>query len=143
MPSTDAEEVLAVIHERIGAMRRKDAAAANNHLAHDIVAFEVAGPLVMPAAQATDTAGFQQWLDTWEWIDVEVRDEAVAASGDVAFCHALHRLHGVQQGEAIEMWSRSTLCLRKLSGTWKIVHGHTSFPFATDGSFRAQLDLKP
>lgn len=28
-------------------------------------------------------------------------------------------------------------------GKWLIVHGHTSVPFAMDGSFRAQVDLKP
>lgn len=30
-----------------------------------------------------------------------------------------------------------------LGGGWKIAHGHSSVPFAMDGSFRALLDLKP
>ncbi len=76
---------------------------------------------------------------------LEMRDMAVAVSGDVAFCHSFTRLHGVEAGgQPFDMWARSTLCLRKQDdGQWRIVHGHTSVPFAMDGSFRAQVDLKP
>ena len=41
------------------------------------------------------------------------------------------------------MWMRSTLGFRKVSGAWKIAHGHSSLPFVMDGSYRAALDLKP
>lgn len=140
---SDEEDVLAVIEARIDAMRRKDAAVANAHLADDIVAFEMAGPLVMPSAQATDTSGFQTWLDSWDWIDIEMRDLVVVAAGDVAFTHGFTRLHGVQAGKPMDMWARSTLCFRKQDDAWKIVHGHTSVPFSTDGAFRALIDLEP
>jgi len=31
------------------------------------------------------------------------------------------------------MWTRSTLGLRKIEGTWKIIHAHNSAPFCMDG----------
>jgi ketosteroid isomerase-like protein len=41
------------------------------------------------------------------------------------------------------MWMRSTLGFRKIDGTWKISHGHSSVPFLMDGSYRAALQLTP
>ena len=32
---------------------------------------------------------------------------------------------------------------RKVDGTWKIAHAHTSVPFYMDGSFKAATDLNP
>ena len=46
-------------------------------------------------------------------------------------------------GGAVDFWMRSTLGFRKSQGVWKIAHGHSSVPFAMDGSFRALLDLQP
>jgi ketosteroid isomerase-like protein len=44
-------------------------------------------------------------------------------------------------GSAVDMWVRSTVCLRT-SGDWLIVHEHTSVPFDAE-SGRATLDLTP
>jgi ketosteroid isomerase-like protein len=38
---------------------------------------------------------------------------------------------------------RVTVVLRRIGGTWKITHQHTSVPFRMDGSFKAAVDLKP
>ena len=46
-------------------------------------------------------------------------------------------------GEDQDLWYRSTVCLRKTEGRWRIVHDHTSVPFYIDGSYRAAVDLKP
>jgi len=45
-------------------------------------------------------------------------------------------------GAAVDMWVRSTVCLRKSGGDWLIVHEHTSVPFDAE-SGRATLDLTP
>jgi ketosteroid isomerase-like protein len=41
------------------------------------------------------------------------------------------------------MWYRTTMCLQKASGQWRIVCDHSSVPFYMDGSYRAAVDLKP
>jgi ketosteroid isomerase-like protein len=126
-------------------MSAKDAPAAVAMLAPDLVAFELVGPLRLSAAQATDAAAMQAWLDSWEGpVETEIRDLQIHVCGDVAFCHSLNRLRATRRGgQPVDFWMRSTLGLRKRDGEWKIVHGHTSVPFQTDGSFRASLDLTP
>ncbi len=86
------------------------------------------------------------WLDTWEGpIDRESRDFNITVSGDFAFCHGFYRLSGTPKaaGRPISFWMRSTVCLRRDGGAWRIVHEHTSVPFYMDGSLRPAFDLKP
>jgi ketosteroid isomerase-like protein len=141
----DEQLIRGVIEARIAAMSARDALAAVAMLAPDLVAFELAGPLRISAAQATDAAAMQAWLDSWEGpVETEVSDLQIHVAGDVAFCHSLNRLRATRRGgHAVDFWMRSTLGLRKRDGEWKIVHGHTSVPFRTDGSFGAALDLTP
>ncbi len=46
-------------------------------------------------------------------------------------------------GEEVDLWTRTTVCLRRIGGAWRIVHEHTSVPFYMDGSFKAAIDLEP
>jgi ketosteroid isomerase-like protein len=138
-------EVRALIEERIAAIRDGDAARAIATLAPGIIAFELAPPLALGPEAARDQAGLEAWLAGWQAPPaIEVRDLAIAVSGDVAWSHALDRLSGtLEGGREVDMWIRSTLCFRKIAGAWKIAHGHSSVPFRMDGSFRAATDLKP
>lgn len=91
----DAEQIRKLIETRIGAMARHDAAAANEVLDAEVVAFELAGPLQVPAAQATDASAIQAWLDGFvEGPEVSFEELAIHADGSVAFCHSLNRLRG-------------------------------------------------
>ncbi|MFD0204902.1 MULTISPECIES: nuclear transport factor 2 family protein [Saccharothrix] len=45
--------------------------------------------------------------------------------------------------DQFDLWFRSTVCLRRVDGVWRIAHEHTSTPFYMDGSFSAALDLTP
>jgi ketosteroid isomerase-like protein len=138
------DEIRAVIEARIAAMRAKDAAAAVSCLAEDVVAFELAPPLALPAGTARDAEGFAAWLSGFEEIDVEVRDLVIEADGSAGFAHALHHLTGMRVGgHKVSLWMRSTLCFRREGGEWRIAHAHTSVPFYMDGSFRAAVDLQP
>jgi len=141
----DEDLIRGVIEARIAAMAAGDARAAVAMLAPDLAAFELVGPLRLPAAQATDAAAMQAWLESWEGpVETETSDLKIHVSGDVAFCHSLNRLRATRRGgQAVDFWMRSTLGLRKRGGAWTIVHGHTSVPFRTDGSFTAALDLAP
>lgn len=46
-------------------------------------------------------------------------------------------------GEKPDLWFRSTMCLQKTGGAWRIAHEHNSTPFHMDGSYKAALDLDP
>ena len=146
MPAIDDEAAIrALIEARVAALRDKDAASAVATLATDVVAFEAAGPLQVPASAAIDVAGAQAWLDSFDGtVETEIRELVVHVSGDVGFAHSLNRLRARRSdGSAMDFWMRSTLGFLKRDGEWKIAHGHTSVPFHADGSFRAALDLEP
>ena len=100
--------------------------------------FDLPPPLQYTGSQARDADALRAWFASHPGgpIDYQVRDLAVAASGDVAFCHSLTKLGGA-------LWFRSTIGLRKTSGEWRITHEHNSVPFYMDGSDKAALDLQP
>jgi ketosteroid isomerase-like protein len=84
------------------------------------------------------------WLAGWEGpIQIDARDVNLAVDGDLAFVSAFNRMRGHQSGEDQDMWYRTTMCLRKASGRWRIVCDHSSVPFYMDGSYRAAVDLRP
>lgn len=127
---SDEETIRTLLQRRVEALNRRDAASANTILNSRMVAFEVAGPLQMPSAQATDDALTQAWLDLFEeGPKITIEELSIHADGAVAFSHSLNRLQGRRtDGQAVDVTMRSTLGLRKLDGEWKIVHGHTSLP---------------
>lgn len=137
--------IRALIDERIDAIRCKDAARASATLANDIVAFELAPPLSLPPEAARDPAALRAWFDSWEGpIEIECRDLVIECGGDVGLSHSLNRVRGTRKGGTpVDFWIRSTLGFRRVAGLWKISHGHSSVPFAMDGSYRALLDLQP
>ena len=138
-------EVQSIIDARIDALSRKDAQAAVDLLANDVVAFEMVGPLALPGGAAIDVEGTAQWMSSWSGpILVEVRDQRIVTGSDLAFVHALHRLSGERvNGTTTDMWMRSTLGLERRAGEWRIVHAHTSLPFDPANNFRARTDAKP
>ena len=84
------------------------------------------------------------WLAGWQGpIQIDARDVSLTVDGDLAFVSAFNRMRGRQGGEDQDMWFRTTMCLRKTSGRWRIVCDHSSVPFYMDGSYRAAVDLKP
>lgn len=140
----EEEAIRALIDERVEAMRTRDAGRAVATLAPDVVGFELGPPLRLGAEQR-DPAGLEAWFATWDGpIGVELRDLSIAVGGDVAYSHSLNRLSGtMKSGRKVDFWLRSTLGFRKVEGAWRIAHGHSSVPFAMDGSYRALLDLEP
>ncbi|MBV9931328.1 MAG: nuclear transport factor 2 family protein [Alphaproteobacteria bacterium] len=143
MANEDEAAIRGLIDERVSALRERDAARAVAMLAPDLVAFELAPPLV--ADRPTDAAATQAWFDGLAGpVETEVRDLTVHVCGDVAFAHSLNRLRVVRKGGAVgAFWMRSTLGFRKRDGEWKIVHAHTSVPMRMDGTFTAAMDLEP
>lgn len=142
--ATEEAEIRRVISDRVEALRARDAERLVASLSPSVISFEMVPPLSLPPGAAAETEQVRTWLQGWKAVDVQIRDLAVHASGDIAFCHSLNRLSGTtRDNREVSIWMRSTLGLRKLQGEWKIVHSHTSVPFLTDGSAKAALDLVP
>jgi len=138
----DEAEIRAVINAWTQGIAAKNTARVVAQLAPEVVQFDLAPPL---RVNDPDPEGLESWFATWrDAIGYEFTDLSVTAGADVAFCHGLVRLTGGRtDGSESDMWFRSTLCLRKIDGVWKIAHLHQSVPLHMDGSLRAAVDLKP
>jgi PhnB protein len=140
--TTDEAEIRNLIDQRAKALYAKDAEALLSCLTADSVAFSLAPPLV---STMTDAKAYEAWFATWQGpIGTEIRDCAIAVSGDLGVSQSLNLMAGTAAGgHEVKLWYRQTLSFRKFNGAWKIAHEHTSVPFYMDGSFRAAIDLKP
>jgi ketosteroid isomerase-like protein len=77
-----------------------------------------------------DRESVAAWLAGWDGpIRIDARDVNLAVDGDLAFVSALNRMQGRQGAEEQDMWHRTTMCLRKTTGRWRIVCDHSSVPF--------------
>lgn len=136
-----------VLEARLAALRTKDAERFVAHYATNVVTFDLAPPLVNAGTDVRHVAGLDAWLATWAgpvWQEISDFEATVAPEAGIAYCHGLVNLRGEKIGEGtVDMWFRSTWCLDRIDGQWKITHEHNSTPFYMDGSFRAATDLTP
>ena len=141
----DERQIRALLHARLAALRAKDASQFVAAFDASIVKFDLAPPLRERGSGVLDPAGLQWWLSTFEGeLIVELAEVTITVGGDVAFCHCLQHIQGTRtDGEDHNMWTRSTLGLRKIGDAWKVTHEHNSAPFYMDGSDRPALDLQP
>jgi uncharacterized protein (TIGR02246 family) len=139
--TTDSAEIEAVFQHLARAYADHDADAITESYAPDAVIYDLAPPL---GRQGMNRDSVAAWLTSWEGpILSDARDVNLTVDGDLAFVSALTRMRGRQGGEVQDLWYRSTMCLRKANGRWRIVCDHASVPFYMDGSYRAAVDLKP
>jgi ketosteroid isomerase-like protein len=137
----------AAIRQRIEqwaeAVRALDLEGAMSIYAPDIVSFDVEPPL--------QHLGLEAKRRNWQGASAmyqrprgyELRDLTITAGDDVAFAHSLNRVSGtLKSGNKIGFWVRWTACLRKIDGTWFIVHDHVSAPLDRE-SGKALLNLEP
>jgi ketosteroid isomerase-like protein len=141
----DERQIRALLEARLAALRQKDARHFVAAFDASIVKFDLAPPLRETGFSALDPVGLQRWLNTWDGeVIVELAQLSIAVCGDVAFCHCLEHIQGTRSdGEDQDMWTRSTVGLKKINDAWKITHEHNSVPIYMDGSDRAALDLRP
>lgn len=77
-------------------------------------------------------------------MSVELQNPTVIVEGDLAVVFGLSQMKGDKKGEGpVDAWSRRTVVLRRRDGQWKIIHEHSSYPMAMDGSGHAMTELKP
>ncbi|MGX1854841.1 YybH family protein [Streptomyces sp. NPDC055299] len=143
--TTDEERIREVLQDRAAATKARDARRFLSHTTPDLVEFSLAPPLQYQGPQARDPQAIEAWYATWQGpVEVTLTQLEITVGGDVAFCHSINRMRGTKaDGFEVELWSRATVGLRRIDGTWKITHAHDSVPFLMDGSGRAALDLKP
>jgi uncharacterized protein (TIGR02246 family) len=138
--TTDRAEIEALFQRLARAHADHDADAIVDAYASDAVIYDLAPPLGHRGMSRESVAN---WLAGWDGpIQIDARDVNLTVDGDLAFISALNRMRGRQGGQVQDMWYRTTMCLRRTSGRWHIVHEHSSVPFYMDGSYRAAVDLK-
>lgn len=145
MAGMEARAIRDLIDARNDAVRAGDTARAMAAMAEDVVTFDLAPPLQLAGAPARDTAGMEEWLATWDGpVSVVMPEPTVVVEGDIAFAHGLSRMRGTKRGGGpVDLWYRSTLCLKRGTDGWTLLHEHRSVPMKMDGSGLAATDLRP
>jgi ketosteroid isomerase-like protein len=140
--ATELAHIRRTIDDWTAGLRRKSASDVIAQFGQGYVHFSLAPPLI---SNASDAAGMNRWFETWKGgLGYEFRALDIATHGDLAYAFGLVHLSGTKVGGPdISLWSRLTLCLKRIDGEWKIVHEHESVPFYMDGSYRAAVDLAP
>ena len=141
--TVNEDRIRALLEERVRAIHDKDVAVLVAACAPDIVSFDALPPLQRLGAEAV-RARAEEWLGWYAGtVGYQIRDLRITAGDDTAFATYLYRVTGTMtNGATVDMWVRSTICLRKSGGDWLIAHEHTSVPFDAE-SGRAALDLTP
>jgi ketosteroid isomerase-like protein len=124
--SRDEVEILRLIADQQKAVSAKNVDQIMSRYAPEFCVFNVKPPFQI--------RGAAEWRRVWETslahfppsFGMETRDVAITMSGELAVAHYLARFTGLP-GEPF--WIRVTAVYRRLEGTWKIVHEHSSVPF--------------
>jgi len=137
------DQIQAVIEDRVRAIGDKDVEALVAKAAPGVVSFDALPPLQRTGSEAIRTR-LQEWFGWYDGpIGYEVRDLRITAGDDVAFAHYLYHVTGrMTNGNAVDMWVRTTMGLQKTGGAWVITHEHNSVPFDAE-SGKASIDLTP
>ena len=99
----DEAAIRALLAERAGAVRPRDASRFVTSLDPSIVIFDLAPPLRRGGPELLDPSGLQAWRDTWDGeIGYEVAELTISMGGDIAYCHSLDHLTGTRTDGARE-----------------------------------------
>jgi uncharacterized protein (TIGR02246 family) len=132
-----------VMEEWLEAFKAKNPERIMECYAEDVVAYDLMPPLQYGGRESYG----KLWLDSFAQmpgpIRIDVEERRIVADEDVAFVHGLLRFRGRSfDGNEVDVWSRSTACLRKIDGQWKIAHEHSSVPIDMVTG-KGIMDLEP
>jgi ketosteroid isomerase-like protein len=128
MPQQDDEsQNRNLIDDWAAGLRAKDTNRVKRHATEDLVHFSLAPPLVVDENGAY---GLEAWFDTWQGpLGYELRDLEIVTGDEVAFSHSLNHLTGTSKsGKTRDVWFRSTLGFRKVSGEQQRRSGRIASP---------------
>ncbi|GAA4934704.1 YybH family protein [Streptomyces coeruleoprunus] len=123
-------DIRALLDSRVDASQTKDIDRLMSHYSDDIVYYDAVPPLQFTGREEV-RGNFLRWFDAYDGpISLETHALTVASSdADIAFAHMLHLDSGTRKnGLDIGIWVRSSVCFRRLNGTWLITHEHISMP---------------
>jgi ketosteroid isomerase-like protein len=142
--ATAEMQIRQALKGRIDALRSKDVDRLISHYAPDVRVFSLAPPLQRVGVDR-HRAAMTGWFACFDGpLGYELRDLDITVGDDVAFCHGLGHISGRRtDGQNTDVWTRLTVCLRRIHGQWVVVHEHGSVPFYMDGSLKAAVDLHP
>jgi len=127
--SRDEADIQALIARWAKAVREQNRAGIRADHDSEMLMFDVPPPFL--------SRGLDAYMATWEtflsWAEKPVafdfHDVQVTAGKDVAFATAIGRCAGVdQKGKREELEFRLTMGLRKIDGSWRVMHEHHSLP---------------
>lgn len=120
-------EVAAVLEAWGHALHNKDLDALAKCYADDVRVFDI----------GSQTVGYDKLRGVWEScfpyfpnpIAAERKEIQATVGTDVAVLTFLSRMTGMETDHpSAKSWIRTTMCLTKEAGGWKIMHEHASFP---------------
>lgn len=123
------QQIRELVDGWVRAVRAHDLDGVMAHYAPDVVTFDVLEPL---RNTGLDTARkrAKEWIDSFAGpIDYEMRELAISAGENLAFCHSVNHVKGKKaDGASVQMWVRATVCFERIDGQWTVVHEHVSAP---------------
>jgi PhnB protein len=145
MTANDKADIHKALKDHADAIRAKDAEKTVSFSTDGYTAYTLAPPLVASGTMEDGIKGLKAWFSTWKGpVNSDIIDPTIEVGGDIAFAYGISHMTGTKtDGHENDLWFRSTVCLKRVNGAWKIVHEHDSVPFYMDGSFKAAVDLKP
>lgn len=131
--TTSDSELRLFFKSRTDAQQSKDINRLMRHYAPDIVYYDVIPPLRFTGINEV-RRNFMRWFDGYDGpITLETHDFSVVTNGDLAYANMFHLDSGTRtNGFQTSIWIRETVCLRRSSGRWLILHEHISVPFSPD-----------
>ncbi|HWZ96903.1 MAG TPA: nuclear transport factor 2 family protein [Candidatus Dormibacteraeota bacterium] len=126
--SKDESDVKALIERWAKAVREENIAGIRADHDSEMLMFDVPPPFL--------SRGLDAYMATWEEflscsekpVTFDFHDMKVTAGKDVAFATAIGRCVSVGSGKREELEFRLTMGLRKIDGSWRIMHEHHSLP---------------
>jgi len=128
-PSKDEMDIHALIERWAKAVREEDRAGIRADHDSEMLMFDVPPPFL--------SRGLDAYMATWEEflscsekpVVFDFRDVKITAGKDVAFATAIgHCVSVGQNDKREELEFRLTMGLRKMDGSWRIMHEHHSLP---------------
>lgn len=123
----DEKAILVILERAADALRNKDLDALGKCYTEDVRIFDI----------GSESIGFGKFRELWEAclpdfpdsIETRRKDVKVTFGDGVAVVTGFVRMSGMKTDHPCNRaWIRTTTCLRKFNGHWKIFHEHASMP---------------
>ena len=133
-------EILAVLNSWDKAICSLDMNQIAEHCAAEVNLFDVTMELQGLSSYQKVWSSYEDYFRTGLRV---FRDQLnIHAEPDMAFVHGFCKID-VESGKPTPgvVWCRTTICLRKKSGKWKIIHQHVSLPHPVESIVSLEWDI--